>query len=313
MKKTKSSVSLIGVPIDLGAHSIGVDMGPQALRYCGLEKKLTKAKLTVRDLGDITSKSRRDLLVGNEKYKYLEEIVRVCKKTAQSVEAEIKRGNRVITIGGDHSMAIGSISGASFAVGGDIGLIYIDAHGDFNTDQTTLSGNIHGMSFSAVCGVGLSALTNLHSFNPKLSIENTLHIGATDLDDEEEKLMKEKKVPMFDMQDVLARGLGDLYGMILALSQKTKNIWVSLDLDAIDSLYAPGVGIPSKGGFTYREIVSIAKYIGKKCNVIGIDIVEYNPVHDRDHITADLAIELSAKLLGAKYNEYTEYMDKQVV
>lgn len=304
-------VSLIDIPVDLGAESLGVNMGPQALRFAGIIEKLEKAGLSMTDVGTIPCKTRDEVSMGNPRMKYLAEIVRINTETAKTVDAVIQKGEKVIAIGGDHSLCLGTVSGASKALKRNLGLIYIDAHGDFNTDQTTISGNVHGMPLSAVVGYGASELVNLYFTGTKVKKENMLLIGVTDVDKAEEALIKQEKINMHDMADILAKGLGPVFGEILALSKRVGNIWISLDLDAIDYLIAPGVGIPSKGGLTYREIVALTKYIGKKCHVVGIEIVEYNPTRDRDHITADLAIELAANLLGATYNWYTEYMDEQ--
>lgn len=311
MLTMKQNVSLLGIPIDLGAESLGVDMGPQALRYAGIAEKLEKAGLSITDLGNVTCKTREEVPVGNPRMKYVDEIVRICTETAKKVDSVMQKGERVLALGGDHSLCLGTVSGASKALKGNLGLIYLDAHGDFNTEETTISCNVHGMSLSGVVGYGSPQLVDLYSKGTKVKKENMLLIGVTDLDKPEEDLIKREKINMHDMSDILAKGLGSVFGEILALSKRVDNIWVSLDLDVIDYLIAPGVGIPSKGGLTYREIVALTKYIGKKCHVVGVELVEYNPTRDRDHITADLAIELAANLLGATYNWYTEYMNEQ--
>lgn len=306
----KPKVSLIGIPVDLGAERLGVSMGPQTLRFNGIVEKLQHIGMDITDLGDILCKSEggED---GSAKLKNLKEIVRISEETASKIETEVKKGHKVVTLGGDHTLTIGTVSGASKALKGNLGLIYIDAHGDFNTDKTTLSGNIHGMSLSAVVGIGAKELTNIHSEGAKVKIENTLHVGATDIDPKEEELMKEVKLPTYDMMDILAKSFGDLFGLILDLNKRVDNIWISFDLDAVDGVYAPGVGIPNTGGLTRREIMALAQYIGKKCNVVGVDIVEYNPTRDIDHKTADLAIEIGARMLGFDYSAYTQYMDTQ--
>lgn len=310
---TKTNVAILGIPIDLGTQTLGVDMGPSALRYGEITKKLEKADFSVLDIGNIECKSRDQVNMGDRKLKYLSEIVRVCESVAKVVDGEIKKGNKIVALGGDHSLTIGTVSGAAKALNAELGLIYIDAHGDFNTEKTTLSGNIHGMTLSALAGIGNSRLTNIYIKGAKVNKENILLVGATDLDKEEEKLLKKEHIRSFDMLDILAKNFGELFGMISSIGTSSKNVWVSLDLDAIDSVYAPGVGIPSRGGLTYREIVAITKYIGKKCNVVGLDIVEYNPTRDIEGRTADLAIELTANLLQSKYSLYTEYMEEQKI
>ncbi len=306
-----TKATLLGIPIDLGAETLGVDMGPQALRHAKIVEKLTHSGLDIVDLGNIACKTREEVEVGSPKLKHLKEIVRVASETAGIVDKEIKTGKKIIALGGDHTLSLGTIAGASSALKGNLGLIYIDAHGDFNTEETTISGNVHGMSLSALVGFGTKELVHIYKPGVKIQKDNMILVGATDLDKDEELLMKKENIHVFDMLDILARSFGDLFGMILSLSKKVDNIWVSFDLDAVDGIYAPGVGIPNTGGLMYREIMAIAKYIGKKCNVVGVDIVEYNPTKDVEHKTADLAIEVAAKLLGFEYNAYTEYMDTQ--
>lgn len=307
-KTTK--VSLLGVPVDLGAEQLGVSMGPQSLRFSGIVEKLQHVGLDITDLGDIPCKSE-SADKGSDKLKNLKEIINIAEDTASKVEMEIGKGNKIIALGGDHTLSIGTVAGASQALKGNLGLIYIDAHGDFNTDETTLSGNIHGMSLSALVGLGANELVNIYSEGAKVKIENTLLVGASDLDIKEEELIKKVNLPTFDMMDILAKSFGDLFGLIRSLAESVDNIWVSFDLDAVDGLYAPGVGIPNTGGLTYREIMAIAKYIGEKCNVVGVDVVEYNPTKDVEHKTADLAIEVAARMLGSDYSSYTKYMDTQ--
>ena len=310
MASKTTNASLIGVPVDLGAETLGVSIGPQSLRFTGIVQKLKHVGLNITDLGDIKCKSE-NVEEGSPKLKNLKEIARIARETASIVEKEIKKGNKIIALGGDHTLSIGTVSGASKALNGNLGLIYIDAHGDFNTDKTTISGNIHGMSLSALVGLGAKELVDIYSKGPKIKIENAILVGASDLDAREEELIKKTNLPVFDMMDIMANSFGDLFGMIRDLSNRVDNIWVSFDLDAVDGLYAPGVGIPNTGGLTYREIMAIAKYIGKKCNVVGVDIVEYNPTRDVEHKTADLAIEVGARMLGFDYSVYTQYMDTQ--
>jgi len=307
---TGNKISLIGVPVDLGAETLGVSMGPQSLRLLNIVEKFKHIGMQVTDLGDISCKAEESS-ADSPKLKHLKEIIKICEETALKVESEVNKGNKVVTLGGDHTLTIGTVAGAAKALKGDLGLIYIDAHGDFNTDKTTLSGNIHGMSLSSVVGLGAKELVDIHFPGTKIKMENALLVGVSDLDPEEEKLIKEVKLPTFDMMDILAKSFGDLFGMILDLSTRVNNIWVSFDLDVVDGIYAPGVGIPNTGGLTHREIMAIAKYIGKKCNVVGVDIVEYNPTRDIEHKTADLAIEVGARMLGFDYSAYTQYMDTQ--
>ena len=308
--KKNARVFLLGIPLDLGAENLGVDIAPKALRGRGIIKKLRSSGLEIIDAKDIVVTQKDKLKVGNENLKYLNEIIRVSNETAKKVSSAISLQNKVLAIGGDHAISLGTISGASTALNGDLGVIYIDTHGDINTDETTLSGNIHGMHVASILGLGKKELTKIHTKEKKVKKENIILAGGNDFDPEEEKLIQKEKIKTFTITDLLANGLDPLFKMINELNKKVKNIWVSLDLDAIDYVYAPGVGIPNTGGFTYREISAIAKYIGKNCNVIGMDLVEYNPLKDRENRTAELSIELCAKIFDRDYSPYTKYMEK---
>lgn len=310
---SSNKATLIGIPLDLGAENLGVDVGPDAFRYQKIIDKLESAGLQITDAGNIGCKERGQLEVGNPKLKYLDEIVRVCNEAAQLSEAAIAEGKRVIALGGDHSICLGVVSGASVALGGELGLIYLDAHGDSNTPEITLSGNIHGMHLASLLGYGAPELAHVHGDSVKIAKNNLLHIGGSDIDPAEWDFMQREGFPTFTMFDLLSKNLGSLLGMIDDLASRVRNIWVSLDLDVIDSVYAPGAGIPNQGGLTYREIAALTDYIGQHCNVVGVDVVEYNPLQDVNRKTAELGIELIAKLLGTNYSWYTTYMSHNQV
>lgn len=303
-------VTILGIPIDLGAENLGVDIGPNAFRYQKIVEKLTRVGFRVTDGGNIECKPRKHLTVGEPKLKYLKEILRTSEESAGKTNQLIKKGEKVIVLGGDHSLCLGVISGASVALSGELGLIYLDAHGDMNTTTTTLTGNIHGMPLAALMGFGDKRLTNVFKSKRKISKENMLHIGGNDFDPGELDLIEKEKLLCFKTIDMLSVGLKPLFSLIDTLSKKVKNIWVSLDLDVIDEIYAPGVGMPNRAGFTYREITVVASYIGQHCNVVGVDIDEYNPLTDIDGKTAELGIELIARVLGGNYSWYTGYMEK---
>ncbi len=310
---TTLKASLLGVPLDLGAENLGVDIGPNAFRYEGIAEKLETAGFSVTDIGNIFSPQRADIEIGNPKVKYLKEIIRVAEETAKIVATEIKNDHKTIVLGGDHSITLGTVSGASTAVEGDIGLIYLDAHGDMNTEATTLTGNIHGMHVASLLGFGTKVMVEVYSKQIKIAKQNFLHIGANDLDEGESAFIEKEKLDCYKIIDVLAAGIGPLLKKIDTLAGKVGNIWVSLDLDVIDAMYAPGAGMPNKGGLTYREITTIIEYIGKKTNVIGIDVVEYNPLQDIDGKTAELGIELIAKAFGKNYSWYSNYLRKNEI
>lgn len=303
-------VIILGVPLDLGAESLGVAIGPKAFRDRQIIEKLRHAGLEVEDKGDLECSPRENLDPGNPQIPFASEITRVNEQAAKITEESLAQGDKLLALGGDHSINLGVFSGAAKALNGQIGMIYIDAHGDINTPETSISHNIHGMHLASLMGFGPDELVNTYGNGAKLDKNNLLHIGASDLDKGEEELIARENLKCFTMLDVLATGLAPLLRMIDELAERVPNIWVSLDLDAIDSVYAPGVGIPSRGGFTYREIAAITEYIGKKCNVVGLDVVELNPNFDIDNKTAELGIELAAKLLGTNYSWYTNYMDR---
>ncbi|MDB5179224.1 MAG: Arginase [Patescibacteria group bacterium] len=313
MTKPSTPYSLIGVPLDLGAQNLGVDIGPDAFRYAGIIDKLAGAGLAVRDEGTITVADRAQLEPGNPRLRYAGEIIRVSNKSAKLTEQLVRGGRRVIGLGGDHSMTLGLVSGASTALGGELGLIYLDAHGDMNTADTTLSGNIHGMHLASLMGFGAPELAHVHTPEIKIAKQNLLHIGGSDWDQPELDLIGREDLATFSLFDLLKSNLAPLLAMVDDLATRVPNVWISLDLDVIDRLYAPGAGMPNAKGLTYREIATIAEYIGHHANVVGVDVVEYNPLHDEQSKTAELGIELIAKFFGHNYSWYTNYMARNQI
>lgn len=307
------NTTLIGIPLDLGAENLGVDIGPEAFRHNGIIDRLTKAGLTITDSGNMAIADRKDLQPGNPHARYQDEIVRVSEETAHLTTQSIQKGHKVIALGGDHSINLGVVSGASVALEGNLGLIYFDAHGDMNTEETTLSGNVHGMHLASLLGFGGDALKNVAGPAPKVKKEHLLHIGGCDLDQAEIDLIARENLNAYTLFDILTTGLAPLLQLVDDLAAKVDNIWVSVDLDVIDRMYAPGAGMPNPGGLTYREIATITEYIGKHNNVVGVDVVEYNPLQDKKSKTAELGIELIAKLFGKNYSWYTNYMERNKV
>ncbi len=307
------TAAIIGAPTDLGAENLGVGMGPSAFRFQQITHKLKAAGIDAADTGDVAVKERSQLDPGNPRLKYLDEICRVNEQIAARTDQAVKDGNKAIVLGGDHSIALGAVAGASAAVRGDIGLIYLDAHGDMNTDETTPSGNIHGMDLAALLGFGARELVRTYGEQTKLDTHNLLHIGGCDWDQAELDLIARENIASFTLFDLLTRGLGALLPMIDDLRSRVGNIWISLDLDSIDKIYAPGAGMPNAKGLSYREIAAIADYIGSHCNVIGVDVVEYNPLQDEQNKTAELGIELIARFFGREYSWYSNYLEKNKV
>ncbi len=308
MQSPSKAVSLIGIPLDLGAENLGVDVGPDAFRYQGIMSKLASAGFDMTDEGNIACADRAKVAVGDPKLRHLDEIVRVSSETARLTERLVRQGRRVVGLGGDHSVTLGLVSGAAAAVEGNLGLIYFDAHGDMNTPDTTLTGNIHGMHLAALLGFGDPAMTQLHRPGTKIARQHLLHIGGNDFDQAELELIVREKLPAFTLHDLLTSNLAPLFAMIDKLAAQVDHVWVSLDLDVIDRVYAPGAGMPNPGGLTYREIAAIAHYIGTHAHVVGCDVVEYNPLQDVQRQTAELGTELVAKFLGGDYSWYANYL-----
>lgn len=313
MSDSTTSVTLIGVSLDLGAENLGVDIGPQAFRYQNIIQKLQTAGLEMTDAGNLLVRPRQELSIGNPQLHYLDEIVRVNEELANLSHKLIQQGQKIIALGGDHSINLGVVSGASAALDGQIGMLYFDAHGDMNTDKTTLSGNIHGMHLASLMGFGAPELVNIHTPGTKLPKENLLHIAGSDWDQAELDLISRENLNIFSLFDLLSQNLSPLLKKIDQLSSRVPNIWVSLDLDSIDRIYAPGAGMPNDKGLTYREIATIAEYVGRNCNVIGIDVVEYNPLQDEQNKTAELGIELIAKFFNKNYSWYSGYMSRNQI
>ncbi|HWB39322.1 MAG TPA: arginase [Candidatus Saccharimonadales bacterium] len=303
-------ITLFGVPIDLGAENLGVSIGPDAFRHQMIVEKLASVGFEVNDAGNIKVRDHHELTVGDPRLRYLEEVVRVNEEVATKVEAAIKANHRTIVLGGDSSICLGAVSGASVALNGELGLIYFDAHGDMNTDKTTLTGNIHGMQVAALMGFGNPALSQLHGQDIKVRKENLLHIGASNFDKAELEFIEREHIHMFTLFDLLSQGLAAAFAKIDALAARVPNLWVSVDLDVIDRLYAPGAGMPNNKGLSYREIAVLAEYIGQKANVVGLDIVEYSPLQDEQRKTAELGIELITTFLGHNYSWYTGYLEE---
>jgi arginase len=310
-QKVAGNVSVLGVPLDLGKDTVGTYLALEYIRNCGLRTMCENIGLLYKDLGDVECANKSETEMGDIKVKYLDEISRVVEKTAMIVRDEIKMGNKMLVLGGDHSLSIGTISGASVACGGDLGLIWIDAHGDINTDETSMSGNIHGMPVAAVLGMGHHRLTEVLQPGAKIKSENIIYIGIKDLDQAEIEIMRKENITVFTIMDLMRGGIEPLAQSLFELQKRVGHVWVSLDVDSIDSAYAPATPMASPDGLTRREASVITKLIGK-LPVVGMDIVELAPDLDENKKTGNLVVELAANLLGSEYNWYTNYMDLEV-
>jgi arginase len=292
-------IALIGVPVDLGAGRRGVDMGPSAIRYAGLRARLAALGYQVRDLGNIATPLAEmiDPPPPGERLRYLEPLVAVNRALARQVAGVVAEGVFPLILGGDHSLAIGSVAGV--AQGRRIGLIWMDAHGDFNTPETTPSGNIHGMSLAALTGRGHPSLTSVLGTPPVLRPGDVALVGVRDLDRAEREALRGSGVHVFTMHDIDQRGMASVMDeAIMRVSAGTAGFHVSLDLDALDPKEAPGVGTPVIGGITYREAHLAMEMVASAGRLLGLDLVEVNPILDRSNATAELAVEFALSALG---------------
>lgn len=304
MPTRKRSIEIIGIPVDLGAGRRGVDMGPSAIRIADLEPKLESLGHKVTDYGDIDVVIPETQKVGAGKLRYKAPILAACDELRQQVERSLGEGRTPLVLGGDHSIAIGSVAGTSnhYARQGEtIGLIWFDAHGDANTPDTTPSGNIHGMSLAVLLGLGDPDLVQLGGRGAKVQPGNSVLIGCRDLDPGERTTLKKCGVTVYTMRDLDERGMRDVVDEAIKLaSDNTAGIHLSFDLDVVDPEDAPGTGTPVWGGITYREAHLAMEMLSDRAQVVAIDLVEVNPVLDSQNMTGILAAELAQSVLGKR-------------
>jgi arginase len=304
MAKPKRSIEIIGVPVDLGAGRRGVDMGPSAIRIADLEQRLEQLGHKVSDIGDLDVMIPETQKVGEGKLRYKAPILAICTQLCTAVEKALEKNRLPLVLGGDHSIAIGSIAGSSghFARQNEsIGLIWFDAHGDSNTPESTPSGNIHGMSLAVSLGQGDPELVNLGGRSPKVAARNTVLIGIRDLDPGEREVLKKSGVNVYTMRDLDERGMRDVVDEAIGLAADgTAGVHLSFDLDVVDPEDAPGTGTPVWGGITYREAHLAMELIADRAQIVAVDLVEVNPVLDTQNMTGILAAELAQSALGKR-------------
>ncbi len=298
MNKT---ISLVGVPMDLGQNRRGVDMGPSAIRYAGVLDRLEALNLTIEDLGDIQihqpERHQRD---NRSNLRNLEEVAEGNTKLANVVDDIIQKGNFPLVLGGDHSIAIGTLAGLA-KTQKNLGVIWYDAHGDLNTSETSPSGNIHGMPLAVSIGLGHEKLVNIGEEGAKVKPENIVIIGARSLDDGERSLIREKGIKVFTMHEVDRLGMSNVMNeTIQYLKERVDNVHLSLDLDGLDPQDAPGVGTPVIGGMSYRESHLAMEMLAEAKIITSAEFVEVNPILDEKNKTASIAVGLMASLLGEK-------------
>jgi len=297
-------IRIIGVPMDLGQSRRGVDMGPSALRVAGLQARLKQLGHQVEDIGNIPVKQPEEMPVGEKRAKYMAEIAETCKDLAEIVQKCLEEDFVPLVLGGDHSIAAGAVTGVAAhfrKAKKQIGYIWLDAHGDMNTPESSPSGNVHGMPLAAVMGYGAPELVDLLGFKPKVEPQNIVLVGVRDLDLQERRLVKKSGVRVFTMRDIDERGMREVMADALKYAtDDTDGISVSLDMDFVDPSDAPGVGTPVRGGVTYREAHLAMEMIADSDAMASMEVVEINPVIDEHNRTALLGVELILSGLGQK-------------
>lgn len=296
----KKKLSIIGMPMDLGQMRRGVDMGPSAIRYAGVNERLKPLFEEIHDLGDIPI-GRPEVVVDEESN--LRNLDLIAEKTAllaEKVDEVIQSGAFPLVLGGDHSIAIGTLSGAAKHYK-NLGVIWYDAHGDLNTAETSPSGNIHGMPLAVSLGMGHEKLTKIGGYAPKIKPENVIIIGARSLDEGERILIKEKGIKVYTMHEIDRMGMAKVMEEIIAyLKENTDGVHLSLDLDGLDPSECPGVGTPVMGGISYRESHLAMEMLEEAKLITSAEFVEVNPILDDKNKTASIAVGLMGSLFGEK-------------
>ncbi len=305
-KISDGKISILSIPLDIGSDNTDMADAPEYFLELGLKEALESVGFETTILPEISGSKNSAGENKKTKEDDLNDIIEISRKVNEIVKEEVSKQNKVLAIGGDHSIAIGTISGASEALAGNLGVIWIDAHGDINTHETSLTGNVHGMASAVVLGFGEKNLTNL--VKNKIKTENILFIGLKDLDKAEIELIRREKITAITIMDILEDGFALIVKNIELLKKRVDNIWISLDVDVIDERFAPASAMASSSGLSHREITNLLAYIGKSCKVIGMDVVEVTPAKDINNKTGKLCIELIASGFGSKYDWYTEYM-----
>jgi arginase len=297
-------VRIIGVPMDLGQSRRGVDMGPSALRGAGLQPSIKKLGLQVEDIGNLSVKQPEEMPIGEKRAKYMQEIAETCGDVAAAAEKALSEGFLPLVLGGDHSIAAGVAAGVANHFRKDkkqIGYLWLDAHGDMNTPESSPSGNVHGMPLAAIMGYGAPELVDLLGFKPKAEPGNIVIVGARDLDAQERKIVKKSGIHVFTMRDIDERGMREVMADALKYAMDdTAGVAVSLDMDFVDPSDAPGVGTPVRGGVTYREAHLAMEMIADTESMVSLEVVEINPILDEHNRTALLGVELVLSGLGQK-------------
>lgn len=296
------TIYMLGVPLDLGAGRRGVDMGPSALRIARLNRRIAELGYVVDDGGDMPAAIPETQAAGDLRARYLNQIVEVCEALSDHVKQSMEDGRFPLILGGDHSVAMGTIAGASRYYrqrGERMGLMWVDAHTDMNTPETTPSGNVHGMPLAVSLGYGAPELTHLGGYVPKIQAEDTVLIGVRSIDEAEKQRVRDTGVSVFTMRDIDEQGMSAIIHEALHIvMRKTAGFHVSFDVDALDPGLAPGVGTPVSGGLTYREAHLLMEHIADSGRLTSLEAVEINPIIDTANTTAEVAVGLLLSALG---------------
>jgi arginase len=290
-------VAVIGAGLDLGAGRRGVDMGPSAIRYAGLADRLHALGVGCLDLGDVTTAVPEATGVGDERLRYLDQIKETCERIAELVSRAAGEGHVPLVLGGDHSVALGTVGGLA-SVRGPEGVLWIDAHGDLNRPETSPSGNVHGMVLAALLGLAGPGFES--EAWPLPAAERVALVGVRSLDDGERELLREVDIKVFTISDVDRMGVEPVIRQSLEHIADGAPLHLSLDMDVIDPEVAPGVGTPVRGGFSYREAHLALELVAESGLLGSLDVVEVNPIFDRENATGELAVDLIASALGAR-------------
>jgi arginase len=291
-------VAVIGAALDLGQGRRGVDMGPSAIRYAGLEERLRAIGCDVADHGNVDTAHPEATSVVDEHARYLPEILDACARVATLVGRAVADGATPLVVGGDHSVALGTLAGLAQAAGGRGGVIWVDAHGDLNTPATSLSGNVHGMPLAAALGLAGDAFLHPGLDLPAVDARRVAIVGVRSLDPSERRLVRDAGIRVFTMSEIDRIGIERAMQEALDRVSGGSFVHVSLDLDVLDPDVAPGVGTPVRGGLTYREAHLALELVAESGLARSFEVVEVNPILDRENTTASLAVELVASVLG---------------
>ena len=298
MAATPKTVTIVGAPLDLGQGRRGVDMGPSAIRYAGLEERLASFGCHVVDRGNVATPEPESLSVSDESARFLPEILEACSRLAGIVAEVTDEGAIPLVLGGDHSIALGTLAGLCARAGEPGGVLWIDAHGDLNTPATSPSGNVHGMPLAAALGLAGDGFSHDGLALPAVDPERAVLVGVRSLDPSERTLIRERGIRVITMTEIDRVGIERCMNEALDRVAGPGFVHVSIDLDALDPEIAPGVGTPVKGGLTYREAHLACEDLAESGLVGSLELVEVNPILDRENGSAAIAVELAASALG---------------